>query len=61
MTSQEKANEIIENLGVFNGIYLIDEVLIVLEDYPVNNKDEWLEVRDIVSKRMESIVKSVHD
>lgn len=61
MTSQEKANEIIENLGVFNGIYLIDEVLIVLEDYPVTNKDEWLEVRDIVSKRMESIVKSVHD
>ena len=57
MTPQEKVEELVENLGVFNALYLAGEVLIVLEDYePVgNNIDEWTEVRDILQKRQDAL------
>ena len=57
MTPQEKVEELVENLGVFNALYLAEQVLIVLEDYePVeNNIDEWTEVRDILQKRQDAL------
>ena len=57
MTPQEKVEELVENLGVFNALYLAEEVLIVLEDYePVqNNIDQWTEVRDILKKRQDAL------
>jgi hypothetical protein len=47
MTPEEKVEELVENLGVFNALYLAEHVLIVLEDYEEvnNNIHEWDEVR----------------
>jgi hypothetical protein len=53
MTPEEKVEELVENLGVFNALYLAEEVLIVLEDYEEvgNNIHEWKEVVDLLKKR----------
>lgn len=53
MTPQEKVDELVENLGVFNALYLAEHVLIVLEDYEEveNNIHEWKEVVDLLEKR----------
>jgi hypothetical protein len=53
MTPQEKVDELVENLGVFNAIYLAEHVLIVLEDYAEveNNINEWKEVLELLEKR----------
>ena len=47
MTPQEKVEELVEQLGISNALYLAEHVLIVLEDYEeVNNKiHEWDEVK----------------
>ena len=57
MTPQEKVEELIENLGVFNAIYLAEHVLIVLEDYKEvdNNIHEWEEVLALLEKRQENL------
>lgn len=60
MTSQEKAEELVENLGVFNAIYLTEHVLIILEDYDGIDKihdeiQEWKEVLELLEKRQQSL------
>lgn len=49
MTPKEKSEELVYQLGVLNAIYLVDSILIVLEDYEavayVEIK-EWKQVRD---------------
>lgn len=57
MTPKEKVEELVENLGVFNALYLAKEILIVLEDYEEveNNIHEWTEVRDILQKRQDAL------
>jgi len=57
MTPQEKVEELVENLGVYNGLYLAEEVLIVLEDYEPfeNNTHEWTEVRDLLQQKQEKL------
>jgi hypothetical protein len=53
MTPEEKVEELVENLGVFNALYLAEHVLIVLEDYEEvdNNISEWDEVRKLLEIR----------
>ena len=53
MTPEEKVEELVENLGVYNGLYLAKEVLIVLEDYEEvdNNISDWIEVINLIEKR----------
>ena len=53
MTPEEKVEELVENLGVLNALYLAEEVLIVLEDYEEvgNNIHEWKEVVSLLEKR----------
>lgn len=60
MTPQEKVEELIENLGVFNAIYLAEHMLIVLEDYEGideihNDIQEWKEVLALLEKRQEKL------
>lgn len=57
MTPQEKVDELIENLGVSNALYLAGEVLIVLEDYEEvdNNISDWIEVINLIEKRQQNI------
>lgn len=60
MTPQEKVEELIENLGVFNAIYLAEHMLIVLEDYEgideIHNEiQEWKEVLELLKKRQEKL------
>ena len=60
MTPQEKVEELIENLGVFNAIYLAEHMLIVLEDYEgideIHNEiQEWKEVLKLLEKRQEKL------
>ena len=45
MTPKEKVEELIFNLGIENGKYLIEEMLIVLNDFSINDIEEWLEVK----------------
>lgn len=53
MTPEEKVEELIENLGVPNALYLANEVLIVLGDYEEieNNIHEWKKVVELLEKR----------
>lgn len=53
MTPQEKVEELIYNLGIYNAIYLAEHVLIVLEDYEQvnNNIHEWQEVLELLKSR----------
>jgi len=53
MTPQEKAEELIYNLGIYNAIYLAEHTLIVLEDYVEvnNNINEWQEVLELLNSR----------
>lgn len=47
MTPKEKSEELVEQLGVLNAIYLVDSILIVIEDYNnLNDINEWKQVRD---------------
>lgn len=57
MTPQEKVEELVENLGVFNALYLAEHVLIVLEDYEEveNNISEWDEVRKLLEIRQANL------
>jgi len=57
MTPQEKVEELVENLGVFNALYLAEHVLIVLEDYEEveNNIHEWDEVRKLLEIRQSAL------
>ncbi len=60
MTPQEKVEELIENLGVLNAIYLAEHVLIVLEDYEEIDEihkevQEWKEVLALLEKRQEKL------
>jgi hypothetical protein len=53
MTPQEKVEELVESLGVFNALYLAEHVLIVLEDYTEveNNISEWDEIKKLLEIR----------
>jgi hypothetical protein len=57
MTPEEKVEELVENLGVFNALYLAEHVLIVLEDYEEvnNNIHEWNEVRKQLEIRQQTL------
>ena len=57
MTPEEKVEELVENLGVFNALYLAEHVLIVLEDYKEveNNIHEWDEVRKQLEIRQQKL------
>ena len=44
---EEKAKELVEQLGVLNAIYLVDSVLIVIEDYNnLEDINDWKQVRN---------------
>jgi hypothetical protein len=57
MTIEEKVEELVENLGVFNALYLAEHVLIVLEDYEEvnNNIHEWDEVKKQLEIRQQTL------
>jgi hypothetical protein len=57
MTTQEKVEELVENLGVFGALYLAEHMLIVLEDYEEveNNIYEWDEVRKQLEIRQQAL------
>jgi hypothetical protein len=57
MTPEEKVEELVQNLGVFNALYLAEHVLIVLEDYAEvdNNIHEWDEVRKQLEIRQQTL------
>jgi hypothetical protein len=57
MTPEEKVEELVQNLGVFNALYLAEHVLIVLEDYTEvdNNIHEWDEVRKQLEIRQQTL------
>ena len=57
MTIEEKVEDLVENLGVFNALYLAEHVLIVLEDYEEvnNNIHEWDEVKKQLEIRQSNI------
>jgi hypothetical protein len=57
MTTKEKVEELVTNLGIFNAIYLAEHVLIVLEDYEEvdNNIHEWEEVLELLEKIQENL------
>lgn len=57
MTPEEKVEELVENLGVFNALYLAEHVLIVLEDYEEvnNNIHEWDEVKKQLEIRQQTL------
>jgi hypothetical protein len=57
MTPEEKVEELVENLGVFNALYLAEHMLIVLEDYEEvdNNIHEWDEVRKQLEIRQQKL------
>lgn len=47
MTPKEKSEELVEHLGVLNAIYLVDSVLIVIEDYNnLEDINDWKQVRN---------------
>jgi len=50
MTPKEKVKELIYNLGIENAKYLIDEVLIVLNDYSVDDVKDWENVKQKIEK-----------
>ena len=51
MTPRQKAKELIKNLGIYNAIYVVDEILQVLEDYKNTNDYEWKEVGRILMEK----------
>lgn len=60
MTPQEKVEELVEYLGTYNAIYLVEHILIELEDYElivkINDKiQEWEEVLKLLKKREEKL------
>ena len=60
MTPQEKVEELIENLGVPAAIYLVEHVLIILEDYDIillihDEIQEWKEVLELLEKRQKGL------
>lgn len=47
MTPKEKSEELVEQLGVLNAIYLVESILIVIEDYNnVEDIDNWKNVKN---------------
>ena len=47
MTPKEKSEELVEQLGVLNAIYLVDSILIVIEDYNnLEDINDWKQVRN---------------
>lgn len=57
MTPRQKTRELIEQVGVFNAIYVVDSILIVIKEYPNNNEDveDWLKVKDELEKRLKKL------
>jgi len=57
MTPQEKVEELVEQLGISNALYLAEHVLIVLEDYEEvnNNIHEWDEVKKQLEIRQQTL------
>lgn len=50
MTVKSKVKELIHNLGIENAKYLIDEVLIILNDYNVDDVKDWEKVKEEIDK-----------
>ena len=48
MTTKEKVEELIFELGIENSKYLINEILIVLNDYSKNDVKDWEEIKNII-------------
>ena len=51
MTVKAKVKELIHNLGIENAKYLIDEVLIILNDYSTDDIKDWAKVKQEIEKR----------
>jgi hypothetical protein len=51
MTTQEKAEELVDNLGVSHAIYVTEEVIAILEDWEGTElaKKDWIKIQEIVS------------
>jgi len=65
MTTQEKATELVQDLGVENAIYVTEEVIAILEDWEgteLSQKD-WVEIQKHINKRKEqfNLLKFISD
>jgi len=51
MTTQEKAEELVDNLGISHAIYVTEEVIAILEDWEGTElaQKDWIEIQEIVS------------
>jgi len=51
MTTQEKAEELVDNLGVSHAIYVTEEVIAIFEDWEGTElaKKDWIKIQEIVS------------
>ena len=50
MTTNEKAAELIKDLGIEHAIYLTDEVLVILKDWEGTElaQKDWEEIKEII-------------
>lgn len=50
LTTQEKASELVQNLGIDHAIYVTEEVIAILEDWEGTElaKKDWVEIKEII-------------
>jgi hypothetical protein len=48
MTPKEKSEELVEQLGVLNAIYLAETILMIINDPESQDIQEWAEVKKLL-------------
>ena len=50
MTTQEKASELVQDLGLNHAIYVTEEVIAILEDWEGTElaQKDWVEIKEII-------------
>lgn len=50
MTTQEKASELVQDLGIDHTIYVTEEILTILEDWEGTElaQKDWIEIKEII-------------
>ena len=48
MTPKEKSEELVEQLGVLNAVYLVETVLMIINDPEYQDLQEWAEVKKLL-------------